>query len=81
MSINDHSIHHNLKFLIMLKNISSLGKKLNKNEQELIKGGLRYAPSEDEHMCFYNVVVTDHNGFAIGITSCNPAIHSNCCEE
>lgn len=44
MSINDHSIHHNLKFLVMLRNISSLGNKLNKNEQKSIAGGLKREP-------------------------------------
>ncbi|WP_299436982.1 hypothetical protein [uncultured Aquimarina sp.] len=66
----------------MLKNISNLGKRLNKNEQKSIKGGLLHAPSEDEHMCFYNVTVVDPgSGLVIGLTPCNSQIHSFCCEE
>ncbi|MDH7445715.1 hypothetical protein [Aquimarina sp. 2201CG14-23] len=66
----------------MLKNVSNLGKTLNKNEQKSILGGLRHAPSEDEHICFYNVTVVDaDSGLVIGLTPCNPQIHSFCCEE
>lgn len=62
----------------MLKNISKLGKQLQKNEQQSIVGGKVKGPSGGdpiEEPCVLNV----YNG--MGWDVCNPRIHKNCCPD